>query len=74
MCHGALGNKNNFASVGRALGAKTGRSVFSMDMVNHGDARWNEHCSYQDMAAEINDGIGELAQETDNYVYSVPSI
>ena len=62
MCHGALGNKNNFGSVGRSLHEKTGRTVFSMDMVNHGSARWNETCSYQDMASEINEAIQELAQ------------
>ena len=32
MCHGALGNKNNFGSVGRALHEKTGRTVYSMDI------------------------------------------
>ena len=67
MCHGALGNKNNFGTVGRALHEKTGRTVYSMDMVNHGSARRNEDCSYQDMANEINDTIAELAQGGHQY-------
>ena len=60
FCHGLLGNKNNFASVGKHLHEQTGRTVYSIDMVNHGKARRSEKCSYEDMAIEISDSIDEL--------------
>ena len=61
LCHGLLGNKNNFGTVGRELHKRTGRTVFSLDMVNHGTARRSDHVSYQDMADEIDLAIDELA-------------
>ena len=60
LCHGLLGNKNDFASVGKELYKRTGRTVFSLDMVNHGEARRSDHATYQDMADEIDLAIDEL--------------
>ena len=61
LCHGLLGNKNNFTTIGKTLHKRTGRTVFSLDMVNHGGARISDHVSYQDMADEIDLAIDELA-------------
>ena len=61
LCHGLLGNKNNFGTVGKELHKRTGRTVFSLDMVNHGTARRSDHATYQDMADEIDLAIDELA-------------
>ena len=61
LCHGLLGNKNNFTTIGKTLHKRTGRTVFSLDMVNHGEARISDHVSYQDMADEIDLAIDELA-------------
>ena len=60
LCHGLLGNKNDFATVGKELHKRTGRTVFSLDMVNHGEARRSDHATYQDMADEIDLAIDEL--------------
>lgn len=88
MCHGALGNKNNFATIGRALHQKTGRSVFSIDLarvsnqrffdekyrsghpikVNHGQARWSDRCSFDEMAVDIELAIRKLAQEKFDFI------
>ena len=61
LCHGLLGNKNNFGTVGKELHKRTGRTIFSLDMVNHGTARRSDHATYQDMADEIDEAIDELA-------------
>ena len=61
LCHGLLGNKNNFGTVGKELHKRTRRTVFSLDMVNHGTARRSDHATYQDMADEIDLAIDELA-------------
>ena len=61
LCHGLLGNKNNFGTVGKELHKRTRRTVFSLDMVNHGSARRSDHATYQDMADEIDLAIDELA-------------
>ena len=39
MCHGLMGNKNNFNFVGKMINEATNRPVISLDMINHGNAR-----------------------------------
>ena len=57
MCHGLLGQKTNFHTVGKAISEKTGRTVFTLDMVNHGAARRSDTACYKDMALEVNQAI-----------------
>lgn len=57
MCHGLLGNKNNFNTVGKRLSKRTGRTVYSLDMVNHGAARWSDVACYEEMAQEVAEAI-----------------
>lgn len=64
MCHGALGNKNNFATIGRQLHQVTGRSVYSIDLVNHGSARWSDDCSFRQMSVDLQAAIDTLSPRT----------
>ena len=60
MCHGLMGNRNNFYSVGKMLSKKTNRTVYSLDMVNHGKARWSDTASYEEMSEEVTEAIKTL--------------
>ena len=43
------------------LSKASGRTVFSLDMLNHGSARRSERACYQEMALELHEAIEELA-------------
>jgi esterase len=53
--HGLLGNKRNFASIGRSLGPQSpGRRFVSLDLRNHGDnVEWHEEMTYRGMAQDV---------------------
>ena len=60
MCHGLMGNRNNFYSVGKLISKETNRPVYSLDMINHGKARWSDNASYEEMAEEVKEAIADL--------------
>jgi pimeloyl-ACP methyl ester carboxylesterase len=53
--HGLLGNKRNFASIGRSLVQQSpDRRFVSLDLRNHGDnEQWNEEMTYKSMANDV---------------------
>jgi len=61
MCHGLMGNKNNFNMVGKMLSKETGRPVYSLDMLNHGAAKWSDKASYEEMADDVTETIGQVS-------------
>lgn len=60
MCHGLLGNKNNFNNIGKMMSFLADRPVFTMDMLNHGSAAWTENGGYEFMADEVKKAIEEV--------------
>lgn len=53
--HGLLGNKRNFASIGRSLVQQSpDRRFVSLDLRNHGDnEQWHEEMTYKSMAQDV---------------------
>ncbi|XP_064087044.1 sn-1-specific diacylglycerol lipase ABHD11-like isoform X1 [Macrobrachium nipponense] len=53
IMHGLLGSKMNWKSLGKAINAKTGRLVYSVDARNHGDSPHTPDMSYSLMAEDL---------------------
>jgi len=60
MCHGLMGNKNNFNFVGKMINEATNRPVISLDMINHGNARRSDKACYKEMSDYVSLAIDEL--------------
>ncbi|KCV70329.1 hypothetical protein H696_02656 [Fonticula alba] len=64
---GLLGSRQNWRSMSKLLASRTGRTVFSLDMRNHGSSPWSapEHAGYDYMAADIAAFVTEHLSEFD---------
>lgn len=53
--HGLLGNKRNFASLAKSLGARldTKRRIVGVDLRNHGESEHSQSMDYEEMAKDV---------------------
>jgi len=51
--HGLLGSRKNWASLGKAIHAKTGRKVIVADARNHGDSPHSPELNYHALAGDV---------------------
>ena len=62
--HGLFGSKNNWKSISKSIAAKTGRSVYSFDLRNHG---LSPHTSGVDSTLEGMSNDIKLFMDQNNY-------
>ncbi|KAK0739187.1 Alpha/Beta hydrolase protein [Apiosordaria backusii] len=55
--HGLFGSKKNNRTISKVLARDLGRSVYAIDLRNHGDSPHNPHHNYTAMAADVSDFI-----------------
>ncbi|KAK8752451.1 hypothetical protein OTU49_005685 [Cherax quadricarinatus] len=53
IMHGLMGSKTNWKSLGKAINAKTGRHVYTVDARNHGDSPHTSQFCYPLLAKDI---------------------
>ena len=53
ICHGMLGSHQNWSMIGKKLNQETGRSIYMLDMRNHGSSPHSSKMTYYDMASDI---------------------
>ena len=53
ICHGMLGSHQNWSMIGKKLNHGTGRSIYMLDMRNHGSSPHSSKMTYYDMASDI---------------------
>ncbi|KAK4171696.1 Alpha/Beta hydrolase protein [Triangularia setosa] len=55
--HGLFGSKKNNRTISKVLARDLGRSVYAIDLRNHGDSPHDPHHNYTAMAADVGDFI-----------------
>ncbi|KAK4203672.1 Alpha/Beta hydrolase protein [Triangularia verruculosa] len=55
--HGLFGSKKNNRTISKVLARDLGRSVYAIDLRNHGDSPHDPHHNYTAMAADVTDFI-----------------
>ncbi|KAG9015322.1 hypothetical protein FRB93_013022 [Tulasnella sp. JGI-2019a] len=53
ICHGLFGSKQNWRSLCKAFSKTLGRSVYALDLRNHGVSPHHEVMDYESMAADV---------------------
>lgn len=53
IMHGLMGSKTNWKSMGKAINAKTGRDVYTVDARNHGDSPHTPEHNYPLLAEDL---------------------
>ena len=63
IVHGLFGSARNWGVIGKRLADE--RQVVAVDMRNHASSDWAASHSYEDLAGDLADTLGELAQPVD---------
>ncbi len=63
IVHGLFGSARNWTAVARRLAA--GRPVVAVDLRNHGDSSWDPAHGYEELAADLGEGVADLGGKAD---------
>ncbi|KAI1286111.1 Protein ABHD11 [Halotydeus destructor] len=68
VCHGLFGNKFNWKGLSRQISERTGRTVHSVDMRNHGESSFSDNGSILAMAADLKKFCDEVGSERSTFI------